>query len=78
MMLLVCGNFDSCRREREETVLSFSVLSVQWNLHMCLHGSQRIQDIHLSGTVSGVHLVNCDFSFVSDGRHRSTFRFQIV
>ena len=25
MMLLVCGKIDSCRREREETVLSFSV-----------------------------------------------------
>ena len=47
---------------------------------MCLHGSQRIQDIHLSGTVfQEIHLVNCDFSFVvSDGRQRSTFRFQIV
>ena len=49
MMLLVCGKIDSCRREKEQ--FHFSVLSVQWNLHMCLHGSQRIQDIHLSGTV---------------------------
>ena len=52
MMLLVCGKIDSCRRERRNSfIFQFSVLSVQWNLHMCLHGSQRIQDIHLSGTV---------------------------
>ena len=50
MMLLVCGKIDSCRRERRNSFIFFS-LSVQWNLHMCLHGSQRIQDIHLSGTV---------------------------
>ena len=49
MMLLVCERLIPAG-EREETVLFFS-LSVQWNLHMCLHGSQRIQDIHLSGTV---------------------------
>ena len=61
MMLLVCGKIDSCRREKEQ--FHFSVLSVQWNLHMCLHGSQRIQDIHLSGTVfQAIHSVNCGLS----------------
>ena len=34
----------------EEIVLFFS-WSVQWNLHMCLHGSQRTQDIQVSGIV---------------------------
>lgn len=62
MMLLVCGKIDSCRRKRRFT-FQFSVLSVQWNLHMCLHGSQRIQDIHLSGTVfQEIHSVNCGLS----------------
>ena len=62
MMLLVCGKIDSCRRKRR-FIFQFSVLSVQWNLHMCLHGSQRIQDIHLSGTVFRSSLSELRFQF---------------
>ena len=76
MMLLFCGSIDSCRRDREFSVFSF-VRSVEFAYVFAWFTADSGHSL-VRYSFQEIHLVNCDFSFVSDGRQRSTFRFQIV
>ena len=78
MMLLVCGKIDSCRRKRR-FIFHFSVCPFS-GICICVcmvHSGFRTficQVQFLGDSLSELRF----FSFVSDGRQRSTFRFQIV
>ena len=65
--------------EREETVSFFSfVRSVEFAYVFAWFTADSGHSF-VRYSFQEIHLVNCDFSFVvSDGRQRSTFRFQIV
>ena len=64
--------------EREETVSFFSfVRSVEFAYVFAWFTADSGHSF-VRYSFQEIHLVNCDFSLVSDGRQRSTFRFQIV
>ena len=70
---------DSCRRETEK--IHFSVFSFVRSVEFAYVFAWFTADSGHSFvrySFQEIHLVNCDFSFVSDGRQRSTFRFQTV
>ena len=78
MMLLVCGKIDSCRREKKQFYLFQFIRSVEFAYVFAWFTADSGHSF-VRYSFQEIHLVNCDFSvLVSDGRQRSTFRFQMV